>query len=120
MKTNSFQDLEAWKAAHNFVLAVYKSTESFPKTEMFGLTSQFRRSSVSVAANIAEGYRKKVKADKMRFYNIAQGSLEESLYFIILSKDLQYIDNSQHAELMNKIDIARKLLNGYYNAMAKN
>jgi four helix bundle protein len=117
--TSSFQDLEAWKAAHSFVLLVYHTTENFPKSEQYGLTSQFRRASVSIAANIVEGYRKKGKADKLRFYNIAQGSTEESYYFIILSFDLKYIDEKQKNELLSKIDIARKLLNGYYNAISK-
>ena len=77
-KTKTFEDLLVWKCAHEFVLEVYKITETFPKNEVFGLTSQFRRAAVSVAANIAEGYKKKGKADKLRFFNMSQGSLEES------------------------------------------
>jgi four helix bundle protein len=74
-KRNSFKDLIVWQKAHLFVLTVYKASDEFPKTEMYGLTSQFRRASVSIAANIAEGYKKKGIKDKLRFYNIAQGSL---------------------------------------------
>lgn len=70
----SFQDLVVWQKAHTFVLRVYQVTTEFPADERFGLTSQFRRAAVSIPANIAEGFRKSGKADKLRFYNISQGS----------------------------------------------
>jgi len=73
----SFLDLLVWQKARQFVLAVYRLTESFPKSETYGLTPQFRRAAVSVPANIAEGFRKRGRADKARFLNIAEGSLEE-------------------------------------------
>jgi four helix bundle protein len=79
--STTFQELEVWQKAHLFVLAVYRLSQSFPKSELYGLTSQFRRAAVSIAANIAEGFRKRGKADKLRFYNIAQGSLEECRYY---------------------------------------
>lgn len=79
-----FEDLIVWQKAHQLVLAIYNYTESFPKQEIFGLTAQFRRASISVPANIAEGFKKKSKLDKMRFMNIAQGSLEECRYYLIL------------------------------------
>ena len=77
MATFSFENIIAWQKAHQFVLRVYLITKQFPKDELFGLTSQFRRAAVSIEANIAEGYKKLGKADKLRFLNIAQGSLEE-------------------------------------------
>ena len=77
----SFKDLVVWQKAHKFVLDIYKITKCFPKEEMYGLTSQMWRASVSIPANIAEGFKKKGKADKLRFYNIAQGSIEEMKYF---------------------------------------
>ena len=110
-KSGSFKDLIVWQKSHAFTLMVYKATEEFPKAEMYSLTSQFRRASISIAANIAEGYKKKGIKDKLRFYNIAQGSLEECRYYIILSKDLKYIDNDE--ELNNQIEEASKLLNSY-------
>ncbi|MBD2168896.1 four helix bundle protein [Tolypothrix sp. FACHB-123] len=76
----TFQDLIVWKKAHQFVLAVYKLTSQFPKSEIYGLSSQFRRAAISIPANIAEGFKKKGTADKVRFMNIAQGSLEECRY----------------------------------------
>ena len=75
--SRSFKDLECWQQAHEFVKTVYAVTKQFPEDELYGLTSQFRRAAVSIAANICEGYRKLSRADKLRFLNIAQGSLEE-------------------------------------------
>ena len=112
MKTKSFQELIVWQKAHKFVLLVYKMTKSFPKEELFGLTSQFRRAAISIPANIAEGYRKRGKADKARFLNISEGSLEECKYYLILTKDLGY------SEIKNENDLAEetsKLLNAYSN-----
>jgi four helix bundle protein len=77
----TFRDLSIWQKAHQFVLCVYRETARFPRDERFGLTSQLRRSAVSIAANIAEGFVKRSVAEKLRFLNIAQGSLEESRYF---------------------------------------
>jgi len=73
----SFEDVEIWQKAHGFVLGVYRLSEAFPKAEIFGLSSQLRRAAVSIPANFAEGFKKVGKADKLRYFNIAQGSLEE-------------------------------------------
>ncbi len=109
----SFQELLAWQAAHAFVLEVYKTTALFPKHERFALSPQFERAAVSIAANIAEGYRKMSKADKLRFMNIAQGSLEECRYYIILSRDISYIDDDRCIKLNTLIENASRLLNAY-------
>jgi four helix bundle protein len=85
--SKSFQDLIVWQKAHNFVLAVYRASAAFPKNETFGLTSQLRRAAVSVPANIAEGFVKRGKPDKARLMNVAQGSLEEARYYLILADD---------------------------------
>ena len=95
MGAQTFEDLEVWKKAHQWVLGIYRLTEGFPKNEMFGLTSQLRRAAVSIPANIAEGFKKHSKVDKARYYNIAQGSLEECRYFLILTRDLGYGDTAQ-------------------------
>jgi len=87
MPAKNFQDLIVWQKSHQLVLLVYKYSEAFPRKETFGLTSQLRRSIISVAANIAEGFKKRGKQDKMRFLNISQGSLEESRYYLILAQD---------------------------------
>jgi len=80
MASKSFEDVEVWQKAHFWVLAIYRFTEKFPKYELFGLTAQLRRAAVSIPANFAEGFKKKGKADKACFYNIAQGSIEECRY----------------------------------------
>ncbi len=90
-KTRRFEDLTVWQKAHQLVLAIYKLTRDFPSEEKFALVSQMRRAAVSIPANIAEGFKKRGKKDKANFYNIAQGSLEELRYYIILSKDLGYL-----------------------------
>lgn len=107
---NSFQDLLVWQKAHQFVLNVYELTKSFPPEERYGLTSQFRRAAISIPANIAEGFRKKSVPDKLRFYNISQGSLEECRYFIILAQDLGYAEIASCQEILE--DTSR-LLNKY-------
>jgi len=106
----SFLDLIVWQKAHQFVLSIYNHSESFPKSEIYGLTSQIRRASISVAANIAEGFKKKTKPDKAKFMNIAQSSLEECRYYLILSKDLRY---SNTDNLMPQLEEVSKLLEAY-------
>lgn len=109
-KSKTFEDLIVWQKAHAFVLSVYKITEIFPKHEIYGLTSQFRRAAVSIAANIAEGYRKKSFKDKLNFLSIAHSSLEECRYYIILSKDLSY-QNDERLKL--QIEEVSRLLYAY-------
>lgn len=113
----TFQNILAWQKAYDFVLDVYKYTKSFPESEKYGVISQFQRAAVSIIANIAEGYKKMGKADKLRFMNISQGSLEECRCYVILSRDLGYIDNEVYNILYSKIEEASKLLNGYCKAM---
>lgn len=110
MATQKFQELIVWQKAHQFVLGVYIYTKSFPKEEIYSLTSQFKRAAISIAANIAEGYKKKGKADKARCMNIAQGSLEECQYYLILSKDLGYGENTDLANLLKEVS---KMLESY-------
>ena len=90
----TFQDLLVWQKAHRFVLGVYALTAAFPKHETYGLSLQMRRAAVSIPANIAEGFRRRGKADKARFMNMAEGSVEECRYFLILVKDLGYGDTA--------------------------
>jgi len=93
-KLQRFEDLTVWRKAHELVLEVYRLTASFPKEEKSGLVSQMRRAAVSVPANIAEGFKKTGSRDKANFYNIAQGSLEELRYYLILSTDLGYASDT--------------------------
>ncbi|HUW04655.1 MAG TPA: four helix bundle protein [Williamwhitmania sp.] len=119
-KTKSFEDLLVWQKAHSFVLIAYEITSNYPRLEQFGLTSQFRRAAISIPANIAEGYKKKGKLDKLRFFNIAQASIEESRYYLILSKDLKYIDDKIAKEATSALIEVSFLLNSYCNAITQN
>ena len=85
--TRRFEDIVAWQKAHQFVVMVYRTTRVFPDFEKFGLCSQFQRAAVSIAANIAEGNRRKSLNEKLRFLNISQGSAEECRYYILLAHD---------------------------------
>jgi four helix bundle protein len=113
-QAKTFRDLEVWKLAHQFVLSIYTLTEGLPKHEMFGLTSQLRRAAVSVPANIAEGFKKRTPADKAKFCNISQGSLEECRYYLILIRDLQYAVTIQ---LQDEIDRVARVLDAYMKSM---
>ena len=107
----SFQDLKVWQEAHRFVLQIYNVTKNFPNDERFGLISQMRRASVSIPANIAEGFHRRGIRDKLRFYNISEASLEEVKYYLILSADLGYLQN--RAALSQQADLVGRLLNGF-------
>ena len=109
-KLLDFRDLTVWQKGHQLVLEIYRITQSFPSEERFGLVSQMRRSAISIPANIAEGFKKRSQKDKANFYNIAQGSLEELRYYLILGKDLGYY---QHiASLWGLSEEVAKMLNG--------
>ena len=114
MSSKTFEDVEVWQKAHAWVLQVYRLTENFPKHELFGLTSQLRRAAVSVPANFAEGFKKTSLADKLRFYNIAQGSLEECRYYLILTRDLNYGDVN---DLQTESEKISKMLAAYMQAI---
>ena len=115
---HTFQNNLPWRKSYEFVLNVYECTKAFPASEKYGLVSQFQRAAVSIIANIAEGYKKLGKADKLRFMNIAQGSMEECRCYVILSKDLGYIANDVDSRLWAQVEEASKLLNGYCKAIA--
>ena len=98
----TFRDLLVWRKAHEYVLAVYAFTSAFPRQETYGLSIQMRRAAVSIPANIAEGFRKRGKNDKARFMNMAEGSIEESRYYLILARDLGYLKDP--TSLMRSLD----------------
>ena len=113
----SFKELIVWQKAHQLVLNIYKATNSFPREELYGLTSQIRRSSVSVAANIAEGFKKKGSADKLKFMNTAQGSLSETDYHLLLVNDLKYFNTNA---LMRDVEEVGRLLESYMGGIRRN
>jgi len=113
----TFKELIVWQKAHQLVLNVYKATKGFPREEMYGLTSQLRRSSVSVAANIAEGFKKKGSADKLKFMNTAQGSLSETDYHLLLANDLEYYNTTN---LLSDVNEVGRLLESYMKGIRRN
>lgn len=110
----TFQDLLVWQKAHGFVLETYTFTAAFPKLETYGLALQMRRAAVSIPANIAEGFRRRGKADKARFLNMAEGSVEECRYFLILARDLGYGDTQKLNAMLEEVS---RLLNAYTTAI---
>src|SRR5918994_337435 len=99
----TFTDLAVWRKAHEFVLAVYTLTAGFPRQETYGLALQMRRAAVSIPANIAEGFRRRGKPDKARFMNMAEGSVEEIRYYLILAADLGYGDTNSLAASLDEV-----------------
>jgi four helix bundle protein len=108
-----FEDLIVWQKSHAVTLAVYRTTLDFPRHELYGLTAQMRRAAVSVAANIAEGFKRRSKPDKARVMNIAQGSLEELRYYFVLARDLDYWKQPRFAE----VDEVGRLLTAYIRSL---
>jgi four helix bundle protein len=112
--SRTFRDLVVWQKAHQFVLLVYAYSADFPRAETYGLISQLRRAAVSIPANIAEGFRRRGDADKVRMLNIAQASLEECRYYLILSNDLNYGDCSKLMPLLEEVS---RILDAYAKAI---
>jgi four helix bundle protein len=108
-----FRDLKVWEKAHSLTLEVYKITKNFPKEELYGLTSQMRRSSSSIATNIAEGCGRNSAADFARFLQIAIGSASELEYQIQLGYDLEIISNEDFSKLPNGVIQIKKMLTKY-------
>lgn len=118
--TTSFKDIIAWQKAYEFVLLTYKTTRSFPDFEKYGLSSQFQRAAVSIVANIAEGYKRLGKGDKLHFMNFAQGSLEECRCYVLLAKDLDYISNEEYNNLNYSLEGTSYYLNAYTKSISEN
>jgi four helix bundle protein len=108
----NFRDLKVWNKAHAVTLAVYAATEAFPAAERFGLTSQTRRAASSVPANIAEGCGRSSNADLARFLHIPLGSASELDYFLLLARDLKFLDPSTHEELHASVIETKRMLGG--------
>ena len=111
-----FETLLVWQRAHELVRAVYRLSSTFPKFELYALGDQMRRSSVSIAANIAEAYSRRSPKDKLRFLNMSRGSLEETRYFLRLCRDLGYGDGRDENALLEE---SSKLLRLYEESIRK-
>lgn len=106
----TFKDLKIWQKSHQLALNIYQITKKFPTEEKFGLVSQMRRASVSVASNIVEGFKRKSLKDSLNFYNIADASLEELKYQLLLSFDLKFINNNEFTRVINLSEEVSKML----------
>ncbi len=116
-KITSFTKLQVWQKAHLLVLGVYKNTKSFPKPEQFGLTNQICRAVVSITSNIAGGFSRQTKADKVHFYHIALGSCTEVQDQLIIAKDLHFISADNFKQLADLSIEVHKLLNASIKAI---
>ncbi|MBI2459903.1 MAG: four helix bundle protein [Parcubacteria group bacterium] len=111
-KIRSFTDLDAWKEGHKLVLMIYKVTKSFPKDELFGLTSQIKRCSVSITSNLAEGFSRQTYKEKAQFYSIALGSVTELQNQLLIAKDVGYIKQEEFLLIAEKSVKVHKIING--------
>jgi four helix bundle protein len=108
-----FKGLKVWRKAHELTLAVYQATRGFPKEELFGLTSQIRRSSESIPANIAEGCGRSGAAELGRFLQIAMGSASELEYHLLLSRDLRLLTSAQYKNLTGEVTEVKRMLTSF-------
>ncbi|OGL38305.1 MAG: hypothetical protein A2042_08610 [Candidatus Schekmanbacteria bacterium GWA2_38_11] len=109
----TFKNIKVWQKAHELVLEIYKVTKTFPSSEKYGLTPQLRRSVASVATNIVEGYKRRSDKDFAHFLNIADGSLEETKYHMLLANDLKYMDKKDYEHLSILADEVGRMLSAF-------
>ena len=112
MKIRSFTHLNTWKEAYILVLLVYKEAKQFPKVELYSLIDQIKRASVSITSNIAEGFSRQSKKEKVQFYFIAKGSITELQNQLIIARGLKYIEEEPFNKIIQHTVIVHKLLNG--------
>lgn len=112
MNENTFENLNAWKESHKFVLMLYKETKLFPAEEKYRLGDQIRRAGASVAANLVEGNARLSKKEYLQFVNHAKGSLEETKYHLLLARDLGYLHEKLYNTLIEQAQIVGKLITG--------
>ena len=112
-KIKSFTDLIVWKEGHKLVLNIYKATDLFPKSETYSLIDQMRRAASSVTANIAEGFTRPTFRAKLQFYHLAQGSLMELKNYLIIARDVNYINQEDWEHIIEQVTITDKLLQGF-------
>ena len=119
MRIRQFTDLTVWQSAHELALFVYGATEKFPDRERFGITAQVRRSSASVAANIAEGFGRRTTGELLRALQIARGEVEETRYFLILSRDLGFLNDAFAQAGFANCDSVGRLINALVTSLKR-
>lgn len=120
MRIFSFEKLIAWQKGRELAILIYKTTKNFPKDETFGLTSQMRRCSISIALNLAEGSGRSSMKDKARFSEIAYSSSLELLNQVILNHDFEYVVESEYIQIREKITEVNMLIDGLYKSQISN
>ena len=115
-----FRTLKVWEKSHKLVLAIYKETQSFPKNELYGVTSQIQRAAVSIPTNIAEGCGKDSDAEFGRYLKIAMGSSSELEYLLMLAHDLDYFTDISYDQLQANLVEVRKMLNAFIQKLKAN
>ncbi len=115
-----YKNLVVWQRAHQFVLSVYGATAVFPDDERYALTSQTRRAAVSIPANIAEGCGRESQGEFRRFLYIAMGSARELDYHLLLARDLDYLNDSKHHDLIGELDEIQRMLNALIQRLKTN
>jgi four helix bundle protein len=118
--SRDYTKIIAWQRAHQLVLAIYQVTGTFPREELYGIVSQLRRAGYSVASNIVEGSARNTDRDYLHFLNIAQSSLRELEYFLMLSRDLGYLSDEQYQQLSEQTDATARPLHGLIEAVKRN
>ncbi|KKQ51377.1 hypothetical protein A3A52_01100 [Candidatus Woesebacteria bacterium RIFCSPLOWO2_01_FULL_39_14] len=116
-KIKTFEDLEIWQLGHKLSLIIYKITGKYPRNELFGLISQLRRAAISIPANIVEGYYRNTTKELIQFLYHARGSCGEVIYFLILSRDLNYISEKDYGELRNEYNILIRKITAMINSL---
>jgi four helix bundle protein len=119
MKVKSFEDLTVWQEAHRLTLEVYKLTVKFPGAEKYGIVSQLRRSSSSVPANIAEGFGRATTKELLRCLQIARGELEETRYFVLLSRDLGYVSPQDCKNVSEHCNSVGRMINALGSSLKR-
>ncbi|NHM02099.1 four helix bundle protein [Flavobacterium difficile] len=120
MRIFSFEKLIAWQKGRELAILIYKTTKNFPKDEVFGLTSQMRRCSISIASNLAEGSGRSSMKEKARFSEIAYSSSLELLNQVILSFDFEYLDENQYIQIRETITEVNMLIDGLHKTQISN
>ncbi len=119
-KIKSFTELNAWQEGHQLVLAIYRLSKSFPQEEKFGLTDQIRRASVSITSNLAEGFSRLGRKEKLQFYRMSLGSLTELQNQLIIARDLEYVTFEEFRKIEDLSVVVSKLLNGLLKSLSRN
>ena|SRR3989344_1434057 len=117
MKAKSFTDLRVWEKSHQLVLVIYQTVSSFPKDELYALSSQIKRAAVSISSNIAEGFVRKTKKEKEQFYYIALGSLTELQNQLLIARDLQFIAKENFKSIAEQTIEISKMINGLIKSL---